>query len=178
MCCICWIPWVHSGVYIVAKAHPNFQVPPPWWKTDFSPSWWIGGICSGYPLVNYHSNGICPCYMFNRKYTFKGSIFHCYVSLPEGNRPTMSKLSNQIAGLIKIFVPSLSSNNFLRARFSSGSGGSGKLFPAPWDLKRWTLSPEEVNFVSEWSLRRWWDFFLLMVGIFGNLNHLGCWTNM
>ena len=23
--------------------------------------------------------------MFNRKYIFKGSIFHCYVSLPEGN---------------------------------------------------------------------------------------------
>ena len=23
--------------------------------------------------------------MFNRKYTFKGSIFHCYVSLPEGS---------------------------------------------------------------------------------------------
>ena len=23
--------------------------------------------------------------MFNRKYIFKGSIFHCYVSLPEGS---------------------------------------------------------------------------------------------
>ena len=23
--------------------------------------------------------------MFNRKYIFKGSLFHCYVSLPEGN---------------------------------------------------------------------------------------------
>ena len=78
--------------------------------------------------------------MFNRKYIFKGSIFHCYVSLPECTLPATNSKSPWKALLGKWFVSFLGrfvKRPIFRCQLWLVSGKTSFL---PFQVKGWRSS--------------------------------------